>query len=512
MREAIKLYALGFNIFSMPRGKKEPYAGFKWTPLKPHRLHYDPTSPYHPNDLRQVFLTPCNIAVVTGRTSGNLFVIDCETQAAFTLHIRMLRERGIPLWAVRTARGGHIYLRSNSGEVQNIASGTIPDLEVRGNSNYVLAPPSVHPTGAIYQWFQREGDYVPVVSLSAIDWLRDGDGNPVALTTKRQRSKRESSPFLPRTRAYLANGFAIPEGAREVRAFEAVCDLAANGYSQTDAYKVIQPIASASGLPEKEILHAIETAYSKPRNSIKHSHNQTHVDKRVAAAAAFAAQHDWRRRTGSTDRRVFEALIERARLGIGAKGVFRATQREIAEVARFSYRYTVQRSLSRLQQQEFIRRCSKAGSSSLWAFGKLVLQHKLPQPDTFLRENDLVVMSPLSTTLFSDLMDSLPKPDAAELTALGDSGYRVYRALLTFESDASVVDIAARATLSVWQVRQALCSESWLQRAGLVRFKVVERGKKVYSAVPATNDVLDELIAAPPRSLCCLPALAKPDG
>jgi hypothetical protein len=63
-----------------------------------------------------------------GRTSGNLLVIDCETNERFADQIRQVREWDIPLFTVKTARGGHIWLRCAEGEVKNLSLGELEEL------------------------------------------------------------------------------------------------------------------------------------------------------------------------------------------------------------------------------------------------------------------------------------------------------------------------------------------------------------------------------------------------
>ena len=137
--EALDLYRRGFNVFPQPFAKK---AGYPWNALKYCRLAAE--------DLPALFHYRCNLVIMTGRTSGYLFVIDCETAREFERQRAMLRAIGVTAWEVRTGGGGgHLYLRSADGEVANLSLSKaralgLGEVEVRGNSCYVLAPPSVH--------------------------------------------------------------------------------------------------------------------------------------------------------------------------------------------------------------------------------------------------------------------------------------------------------------------------------------------------------------------------------
>jgi hypothetical protein len=57
---------------------------------------------------------------------------------------------------VKTGRGVHHYFYNPADAVPNSASLLGDKIDVRGEGGYVLAPPSVHPSGAIYQWSENE--------------------------------------------------------------------------------------------------------------------------------------------------------------------------------------------------------------------------------------------------------------------------------------------------------------------------------------------------------------------
>jgi len=90
------------------------------------------------------------IGIVTGKISG-LFVIDCDTQAGFDA-IQALLPDSLVLPISRTPRGGwHLYFKYPENSTLTIAAGIMPGVDYRGESGYVVAPPSRNEKGA-YAW------------------------------------------------------------------------------------------------------------------------------------------------------------------------------------------------------------------------------------------------------------------------------------------------------------------------------------------------------------------------
>jgi hypothetical protein len=65
--------------------------------------------------------------------------------------------------------GHHIYLRHPGGSVPDGIS-LAPGLEIRGDGGFVVAPPSMHPSGRRYVWdAARHPDDTPICDMP--DWL-----------------------------------------------------------------------------------------------------------------------------------------------------------------------------------------------------------------------------------------------------------------------------------------------------------------------------------------------------
>jgi Bifunctional DNA primase/polymerase, N-terminal/Primase C terminal 1 (PriCT-1) len=94
-----------------------------------------------------------NVAIATGAPSG-VFALDIDGVDAEAALCRLETEHGSlpPSVEVITARGRHIYFRMPATDIRNSAGKVAAKIDVRGTGGYVLAPPSIHPSGHRYCW------------------------------------------------------------------------------------------------------------------------------------------------------------------------------------------------------------------------------------------------------------------------------------------------------------------------------------------------------------------------
>ena len=80
---------------------------------------------------------------MTARTAkASLLKLEAEHGAALPATVEVI-----------TGRGRHCYFRiGEHGAIKNSAGQIAPGLDVRGDGGYVLAPPSIHPSGRAYTW------------------------------------------------------------------------------------------------------------------------------------------------------------------------------------------------------------------------------------------------------------------------------------------------------------------------------------------------------------------------
>lgn len=471
---AMNLYALGLNVFPVPYGKK---GGYPWGMMQYIRLNVE--------DVYPLFQGNCNIAVMTGRTSDNLFVIDCETEAVFNHQIKLMRDGGIPIWAVKSGgwrNGGHLYLRCSDGEVKNVKAGERKDMEIRGNRCYVLCPPSLHPnTRRLYQWHIRETVDPPIVSCAQVQWL----GLSLVTTKTPQRLPQPFSELSSSTREFILSG-ATP-GERNNRLFTAACDLSGCDYDFHAAVQLLTPPALHAGLTERETRDTIQSAYSKPRTPAKPFSHEKRRASSWEIAHLWAKDAAWPGRTGQTDRAVFLACCERAKTA-NDKGIFRASSREVAEMARVRAN-TATKALKRLTTAKLLVFCGRDRESGahLYRLGATVTNEKKLRKrytTAFSSGEDSVSLTQQIPPLF---------PDAAERGALGKTAYVLYTVLVRQEEPVKPGALVRASKLSKSQVSRALKK--------LLLFGLARKVGCCYEGIPFSQDDLDTQVARPAGTL-----------
>jgi hypothetical protein len=93
-----------------------------------------------------------NVGIVTGKISG-IVVVDCDSREGLdevNQYIRASLIGKIP--TVSTGKGFHLYFKHPETVFVNNRAGLFDHVDVRGDGGYVLAPPSIHPSGKTYAW------------------------------------------------------------------------------------------------------------------------------------------------------------------------------------------------------------------------------------------------------------------------------------------------------------------------------------------------------------------------
>lgn len=396
---AMDLYARGLNVIPLPR--KWEVAGQNKPGDKPkYDIDHDKPSYIHgvfftarlhrcgpecrssrqcqnmPEGARfDALFSHCNIGVVLGRLSGNLTALDCDSKAAFKRVGFELDQRGIKYWAYTSARGGSYLVRLVEGEAANISRVDIPNLEIWGRGRYMVLPPSLHPSGITYNWVTPEprlhmgpSESVPVVSVSALAWLG------VKLHKEKSTGANWVEPDLFGLPAWTVDlsinnrkilAYGVSEGERHNKLLTAAYDLVGCGIERLEAESVFLEAAGrcSPALREREALDILDWAYSKDFKPAR-AKKFVESDKLWARARDWGLDHDWRvyGRKAQTMRAVFLACCERLRMGQDGE-VFRASVREIADLAGFGSPARSARGLADLIENKIIKRVGKDSAS-----------------------------------------------------------------------------------------------------------------------------------------------------
>jgi len=126
-----------------------------------------------------------NIAIVCGAVSG-IVVLDIDSEEGEAI----AREKGLPRTpVVKTGKGRHYYFKHPGMPISNFAR-KLPGVDLRGDGGYVVGPPSVHPSGAVYTWEVGPGE----CDLAEMPgWLlKLGRGEEEKSETPRQERQTES--------------------------------------------------------------------------------------------------------------------------------------------------------------------------------------------------------------------------------------------------------------------------------------------------------------------------------
>ena len=146
--EALKYADMGFAVFPV-RQNKTPYTTHGCKDAKKDKIVISEWWKRWPS---------ANIGIATGSISGGIVVIDIdidENKGVYgdeSLKEWEKKHGELPeTWRAITGRGGYHYYYRTDTKIKN-ATGIYSGVDVRGEGGYVVAPPSVHANGNIYQW------------------------------------------------------------------------------------------------------------------------------------------------------------------------------------------------------------------------------------------------------------------------------------------------------------------------------------------------------------------------
>ncbi len=143
---ALDYCRLGWSVIPIHPGKKRPLV--RW-----QAYQYRPADVFVVEEWFESW-PDANIAVVTVIVSW-LIVLDVDPAHGGATSLKQIeQENGTLPATVEASTGGggrHLYF-AHPGEIKRNRVGIAPDIDLRGDGGYVVAPPSRHASGHRYRW------------------------------------------------------------------------------------------------------------------------------------------------------------------------------------------------------------------------------------------------------------------------------------------------------------------------------------------------------------------------
>ena len=140
LKTAKEYHDQNLQVIPLQQNKKTPKA--KWKKYQ--------TTPQTDSHIENLFYDYTgNIGIIGGAVSDNFFVLDFDSIEKFK-YMRPKIEyilNNTPV--VRTSRGVHVYLKYH----ETLKSMKFDQLDIKGHGGYVVAPPSLHPDGTQYTFW-----------------------------------------------------------------------------------------------------------------------------------------------------------------------------------------------------------------------------------------------------------------------------------------------------------------------------------------------------------------------
>lgn len=207
-----------------------------------------------------------NIGIATGNKSSGLVVIDLDVDknkgidGYDVLRDWQNKHGKLPeTWQSITGRGGYHYFYKDA-IVHSNRVGLYEGVDIRGEGGYIVAPPSVHPNGNIYEWEQGPEEYeIAQVDNIVNDFLKG--------EKQRRDSEHKTNFKVPEL---------IPEGKRVDTIVRLIASLRTKGLDD-DAIKAVVRVENEKRcnppLKEKELEKAVFPALKRDWQVNSHYYN-----------------------------------------------------------------------------------------------------------------------------------------------------------------------------------------------------------------------------------------------
>jgi hypothetical protein len=260
MDASLAYAALGWHVFPLlERDKRPRFAGaYKRATTDPAQIR---------RWWRQ--WPDANIGLATGAVSG-LWVLDVDGELGEQSWVELVRPwGGAPeTRMVATSKGYHLYWRLGSAADPGRRIGVRPGLDVIGGQGYLLAPPSVHPSGRTYDWMDDQAELVEAPTWMLQTLMARTEAPRPARFVASSSPARQIAGAVARAQRDIA---AAGEGQRNRELFRAavwVAQVASqSGLDASSAVGELWAAAQRTGLDDVEIRRTLESALRKGRTA-----------------------------------------------------------------------------------------------------------------------------------------------------------------------------------------------------------------------------------------------------
>lgn len=187
---------------------------------------------------------PRNIGIVTGAIS-NLDVLDLDSPQAVSYAEQHFFKSHL---IVQTAKGQHWYYSHKTGSKNFQGRADMPNIDLRAEGGYVVAPPSLHPTGARYTWLTE--NFSAGTILSPLPELP----SPPSSTAKLSIEEIEQGVSKGKRNSTMARyvGLLIHQGLNRDQCLDRCMETNKRNTPPLEEKDVAKTLASIFALHEKE--------------------------------------------------------------------------------------------------------------------------------------------------------------------------------------------------------------------------------------------------------------------
>jgi hypothetical protein len=205
-----------------------------------------------------------NLAIATGNDSG-IWVLDVDSGKGGLKSLqRLLRDHPMPdptVWSETGSGGRHVLWRTWGEPVPNSVN-LYPGIDLRGDGGLIVAPPSIHATGAVYAWGST-GRPGKVKVQPTPGWLR-----AIVTGAKAGKPRRQyrGPSDRPKPRIDLDSVREMAEGERNAALFRLVGRIIWEERTESEVEQAAHQVNRAKcrpPLPDREVDKLVRSAWRR---------------------------------------------------------------------------------------------------------------------------------------------------------------------------------------------------------------------------------------------------------